>query len=70
MHATGVSVVSVSPVYTPSTVSKSEPSVVTVTGEVDVAVKLYQAVLPLSLPEHANGSPASMLAKTVLLLSV
>lgn len=57
------------PSYTASIVSKSEFSVVTVTVDVDAAVKSYQTVLPISVVEQINGSPgwpASVLAKTVL----
>jgi hypothetical protein len=51
-------------------VSKSEPAVVTVIVDIDAVVNLYQAVLPLNGPAQVSGSSVSMLAKTVLLLSV
>jgi hypothetical protein len=41
-----------------------------VTVDVDVAMKLYHAVLPPGDPEQSSGSPASVLAKTVFLLSL
>jgi len=51
-------------------VSKSEPAVVTVNVDVDAVTSSYQAVRPLGDPEQVSGSPVSMLAKVVLLLSV
>jgi len=51
-------------------VSKSEPAVVTVNVDVDAVTSSYQAVRPLGDPEQVSGSPVSMLAKIVFLLSL
>ena len=58
------------PVYTAKIVSKSEPSVSTVTVPVPEGVKLYQTVLLRERPLQLSGSPVSVVATIVLLLSV
>src|SRR5260221_147494 len=67
--ATSVSEETLEPVYTPSSVSKSEPSVETVAGPVIGASHLHQTVAPRGLLEWF-GSPDSLVAPTLVPVAV
>jgi len=71
LHITGaVSVETLAPTHTPSTVSKSEPTVLIVTVPDDEGVKLYHTVLPTGMPSQFVGSPVSVVATIVLFVSI
>ena len=73
LHVSCTNVETFGPVYTARIVSKSEPSVSIVTVPVDEGVKLYQTVLLMAAnggPVQSGGSPVSVVATIVLLVSV
>ena len=71
MHTTGAgSVETLAPTHTPSTVSKSEPTVLIVTVPDEEGVKLYHTVLPMGMPSQFVGSPVSVVATMVLCVFV
>ena len=70
LHMTCANVETLGPVYTARIVSKSEPSVSIVTVPVPEGVKLYHTVLLRARPLQLSGSPVSVVATIVLLVSV
>jgi hypothetical protein len=70
LHVTCPNVETFEPMYTARIVSKSEPSVSIVTVPVDEGVKLYQTVLLMARKLQSGGSPVSVVATIVLLVSV